>query len=136
MARVAGVDLPSHKRIETALTYLYGIGRKNVKIILERSQVPSHVRCRDLTEAQISAINGILAKELKVEGELHREVEGNIRRYIEMGSYRGQRHRKNLPVHGQRTKTNARTRRGLRKTVGSAKPGTRGAPAAAAAKSE
>ena len=135
MARVAGVDLPSQRPVFAALTYLYGIGRNNAKILLDRCQIPHHIRCRDLTETQISTINSVIAKDFKVEGELRREIEANIRRYIEAGSYKGQRHRKNLPVRGQRTRTNARTRRGMRRTVGSAKviPAAAGKPASAGA---
>ncbi|MEK7287269.1 MAG: 30S ribosomal protein S13 [Elusimicrobiota bacterium] len=133
MARIAGLDLPPHKRVDVALTYLYGIGRRNVSSVLEAAQVPPDVRVKNLTEIQLSAINGVLAKDFKVEGELRREVEASIRRYIDIGSYLGQRHRRNLPVRGQRTKTNARTRRGMRKTVGSVKPGIKKTPGVAGA---
>lgn len=135
MARIAGVDLPPAKRIDVALTYLYGIGRKNVSKVLEAAQIPAEARVKTLTEAQLAAINGVLAKDFKVEGELRREIESQMRRYIDIGSYRGLRHRRNLPARGQRTRTNARTRRGMRKTVGSVKPGIKkgAAPAAASA---
>ncbi|MEK6544039.1 MAG: 30S ribosomal protein S13 [Elusimicrobiota bacterium] len=136
MARVAGIDLLPHKPVSAALTRLYGVGRNNAKILLDRCQIPHHIRCKDLTEAQISTINSVIAKDCKVEGELRREIDANIRHYIEIGSFKGQRHRKNLPVNGQRTRTNARTRRGMRRTVGSAKPGiVAGKPAAAPAAS-
>ncbi|MBI2070874.1 MAG: 30S ribosomal protein S13 [Elusimicrobia bacterium] len=134
MARIAGIDLAPHKRIDVALTYIYGIGRKNVGGLLERVQIPGQLRVKELSEAQLSAINNLITKDLRVEGELRREVEGNMKRCIEIGSYRGQRHRRNLPARGQRTRTNARTRRGMRKTVGSAKPGI--VAGAAAAKPE
>ncbi|HVE12426.1 MAG TPA: 30S ribosomal protein S13 [Elusimicrobiota bacterium] len=123
MARVAGVDLPKNKRIDVALQYVYGIGRKTALEILEKlsGSIKPETRVKDLTENQVGLLNSILAKEYRVEGELRREVQQNIHRYIEIGSYRGVRHRRNLPVRGQRTKTNARTRRGRRKTVGSGK---------------
>ncbi len=133
MARIAGVDLAPNKRVEIALRYIYGIGPKNVHRVLELAGIAEGVIVKSLTESQVSAINGVLSKDVKVEGDLRRDVDGNIRRYIEIGCYKGQRHRKNLPVRGQRTKTNARTRRGTRRTVGSVKPGViKSAPAAAA----
>src|SRR3989338_7895445 len=135
MARVVGVDLPPNKRIDVALVYLYGVGRANVKTVLEKAEVPPDIRVKNLTEAQLSAIGAVLARDFRVEGELRREVEGNIRRYIEIGSYRGQRHRRNLPARGQRTKTNGRTQRGKRKTVGSAKVSKLGKSKAASATS-
>ena len=120
MARVAGVDLPKNKRIDVALCYVYGIGRTKAQEIIGRlsGQVDPKTRVKDLTEQQASLINNLIVKEYKVEGELRREVQQHIHRYHEIGSYRGLRHRRNLPVRGQRTKTNARTRRGRRKTVG------------------
>lgn len=123
MARVAGVDLPKNKRIDIALTYVYGIGRVMAKEILEKlsGAIKPETRVKDLTENQVGLLNSLLAKEYRVEGELRREVQAHIHRYIEIGSYRGVRHRRNLPARGQRTKTNARTRRGRRKTVGSGK---------------
>lgn len=126
MARIAGVDLPKNKRIDIALSYIYGIGRPLAKKILEavKQQVPPSTRVHSLTEEQISLLNSIITKEYKVEGELRREVQQNIKRYIEIGSYRGFRHRRNLPVRGQRTRTNARTRRGKRKTIGSVSKAT------------
>ncbi|MBI4062802.1 MAG: 30S ribosomal protein S13 [Elusimicrobia bacterium] len=123
MARVAGIDLHPNKRIDVALTYIYGVGRKNVGGILQAVQIPGHLKVKDLDEAQLSTINAVLSKDYRVEGELRREIESNISRYVEVGSYRGQRHRRNLPARGQRTRTNARTRRGMRRTVGSVKPG-------------
>ncbi|WP_428897077.1 small subunit ribosomal protein S13 [Parelusimicrobium proximum] len=120
MARVAGIDLPKNKRIDIALEYIYGIGKKNAKDVLAKTngQIDPATRVKDLTEAQAGLINTILQKEFKVEGELRREVAQNIHRYVETGSYRGLRHRRRLPVRGQRTKTNSRTRKGKRKTVG------------------
>ncbi len=123
MARVAGVDLPKNKRIDVALRYLYGIGRTNSAQLLEKlnGAVKPETRVKDLTESQVGLINNLLTKEYKVEGELRREVQGNIQRLQEIVSYRGHRHRRNLPIRGQRTRTNARTRRGRRKTVGAGK---------------
>ena len=114
MARVAGIDLPKNKRIDVALECIYGIGKKNAKDVLAKlnGQIDPATRVKDLTEQQAGLLNTILQKEYKVEGELRREVAQNIHRAIEIGSYRGQRHRRNLPVRGQRTKTNSRTRRG------------------------
>lgn len=121
MARVAGVDLPRNKRIDIALTYLYGIGRVSAVEILDKLKgaVEPSTRVKDLTESQVGLLNAILAKEYKVEGELRRELQQSIHRYVEIGCWRGVRHRRSLPVRGQRTRTNARTRRGRRKTVGS-----------------
>ena len=109
MARVAGIDLPKNKRIDVALEYIYGIGKKNAKEVLAKveGQIDPATRVKDLTEQQAGLLNTILQKEYKVEGELRREVAQNIHRSIEIGSYRGQRHRRNLPVRGQRTKTNS-----------------------------
>jgi small subunit ribosomal protein S13 len=120
MARVSGVDLPKNKRIDVALRYLYGIGETTANQLLAKLKgaVEPTTRVKDLTEAQVGLINNLLTKEYKVEGELRREVASNIQRLSEAGSYRGSRHRRNLPVRGQRTRTNARTRRGRRKTVG------------------
>lgn len=133
MARVSGLDLPKHKRIDVALAYLFGIGPSRSKEILETTSVSPATRVKDLTEGEVSKINTEIARNYKVEGDLRREISGNVRRLIEIGSYRGSRHRRNLPARGQRTKSNARTRRGRRRTVGSAKPGTGAAPAAAPA---
>lgn len=120
MARVAGVDLPKNKRIDVALQYLYGVGETRAKSVLEKLavSVKADTRVKDLTEEQVVLINNLLTKEYKVEGDLRREQTANIGRLTEIGSYRGHRHRRNLPARGQRTKTNARTRRGRRKTVG------------------
>jgi len=120
MARVAGVDLPKNKRIDVALCYLYGVGRTRAAEIVEKlsGSIKRETRVKDLTEEQISLINTILTKEYKVEGELRREVVAHMQRLTEINSYRGHRHRRSLPARGQRTKTNARTRRGRRKTVG------------------
>lgn len=125
MARIAGVNLPSDKKIEISLTYIYGIGRSLAKKILQETGIDGSIRTRDLTEAQIAKLNKYIEENLKVEGDLRREVQQNIKRYIDIGCYRGLRHRRNLPVHGQRTRTNARTRRGPRKTVGSVTAATK-----------
>ena len=123
MARVAGVDLPKNKRIDVALRYLYGMGKTTSDEILAKlnGAVEPATRVKDLTESQVGLINNLLTKEYKVEGELRREVQANIGRLYEINCYRGVRHRRNLPVRGQRTRTNARTRRGRRKTIGAAK---------------
>ena len=121
MARVAGIDLPKAKRIDIALRYVYGVGPARSLKILEATGIDGTTRVKDLTEGDISKINIEITKSFRVEGDLRREIQGNIRRLIEINSYRGFRHRRNLPVHGQRTKSNARTRRGRRRTVGSAK---------------
>ena len=120
MARIAGIDLPKNKRIDIALQYVYGIGPKVAEEILSKlnGQIEASTRVKDLTEQQAGLLNTLLQKEYKVEGELRREVADNIKRLIEIGSYRGNRHRRNLPARGQRTKTNSRTRRVRRKTVG------------------
>ena len=120
MARVAGVDLPKNKRIDVALQYLYGVGETRSKEVLAKlsGTVKPDTRVKDLTEEQVGLINTLLTKDFKVEGELRREVQANMSRLTEIGSFRGHRHRRNLPCRGQRTKTNARTRRGRRKTVG------------------
>jgi len=121
MARIAGVDLPRDKKISIALAYVFGIGRPMAKKILEglKAQISPDIRVKDLTEDQIGLLNSVISKEYKVEGELRREVTANLKRYVEINSYRGYRHRRNLPTRGQRTRTNARTRRGRRRTVGS-----------------
>ena len=120
MARVVGVDLPKNKRIDVALCYLYGVGKSRAKEVMQKLSgvVKPEIRVKDLTEQQIGLINNLLTKEYKVEGELRRETAAHMARLTEIGSYRGHRHRRNLPARGQRTKTNARTRRGRRKTVG------------------
>lgn len=117
MARIAGVDIPKDKRIEVALTYLYGIGPVLSKKILEQTNVNPDTRVRDLTDDEVNRIREVIDKGYKVEGDLRKEINFNIKRLIEIGSYRGLRHRRGLPVRGQRTKTNARTKRGPRKTV-------------------
>jgi small subunit ribosomal protein S13 len=117
MARIAGVDLPRAKRIEVALTYIYGIGRSTSRNILEKAGVSFDLKSDDLTDDDLVKIRTIIDQACKVEGDLRRDVTSNIKRHLDMGSYRGLRHRKNLPVRGQRTHTNARTRKGPRKTV-------------------
>lgn len=117
MARIAGVDLPKEKRVETALTYIFGIGRNSSKEILEKAGVSPDVRVNKLTTEDVNKLRDVIEKQCKVEGDLRREVVQNIKRLVEIGCYRGVRHRKSLPVRGQRTKTNARTRKGPRKTV-------------------
>ncbi len=117
MARIAGVDLPRAKRIEIALTYIYGIGRNSSRDILKQAGVSLDMKTDDLSDDEVAKIRQVLDQGVKVEGDLRRDVTGNIKRHLDMGSYRGLRHRRNLPVHGQRTHTNARTRKGPRKTV-------------------
>ena len=117
MARIEGVDLPRNKRIEIALTYIYGIGRSRAKEILAATQVNPDTRVKDLSDEEITRLREFISKNYKVEGDLRREVQMNIKRLIEIGSYRGLRHRRGLPVRGQRTRTNSRTRKGPRKTV-------------------
>lgn len=134
MARVAGIDLPKAKRIDIALRYIYGIGPVLSMIVLRDANVEPSKRVKDLSEEEVNRINSVISKSYKVEGDLRRDIQSNIRRLIDIGSYRGFRHRRNLPVRGQRTKTNARTRRGRRKTVGSGRTigGEKGAKAPAA----
>jgi small subunit ribosomal protein S13 len=117
MARIAGVDLPNEKRADIGLTYLYGIGRSNVKILLEKTKIDGATRIKDLTEEEINKISKAL-EGITVEGDLNREISQNIRRLEDIGAYRGLRHRKGLPARGQNTRHNARTRKGKRKTVG------------------
>lgn len=117
MARIAGVDLPKNKRIEVALTKIYGIGQPSALKILDKAGVDRSVKTQDLTEPQVAALRKVIDTEFKVEGDLRKEVNMHIKMLIDMGCYRGLRHRKNLPVHGQRTHTNARTRKGPRKGV-------------------
>ena len=130
MARVAGVDLPKSKRLDIALRYIYGIGPAISDEIIKELSLDAAKRVKDLTEEEVNRINNLITKNLKVEGDLRREVQGNIKRLIDINSYRGLRHRRNLPARGQRTKTNGRTRRGKRKTVGAGKaaaqPGKKG----------
>lgn len=117
MARIAGIDLPKEKRGEIGLTYIYGIGRSTAREILEELDIDRDTKVKDWTDEQVSELRKKIDSEYKVEGALRTEVNQNIRRLIEIGSYRGSRHRKGLPVHGQRTRTNARTRKGKRRTV-------------------
>lgn len=117
MARIAGVDLPRDKRVEIALTYIYGIGRTRSQNTLAKAQVDANTRVKNLSEDEVGRVRAIIESEFKVEGDLRREVNMNIKRLREIGCYRGIRHRRSLPVRGQRTKTNARTRRGKKKTV-------------------
>ncbi|HZY74895.1 MAG TPA: 30S ribosomal protein S13 [Jatrophihabitantaceae bacterium] len=117
MARLAGVDLPREKRMEIALTYIYGVGRTRAKQTLEATGISPDLRARDLTDEDLVKLRDHIEGNYKVEGDLRREVAADIRRKIEIGSYQGIRHRRGLPVHGQRTKTNARTRKGPKKTI-------------------
>lgn len=119
MARVAGIDLPKGKRIDIALSYIYGIGSFISKQIINEAQIDAAKRVKDLSEEEVNKLNSIITRLCKVEGDLRREIQANIKRLMDIGSYRGYRHRRNLPLRGQRTRTNARTRRGKRKTVGS-----------------
>ena len=121
MARIAGIDLPRDKRIEIGLTYIYGIGRTSAKKILELANVDPDIRVKDLSEDQEAALRDVIDKHFTIEGDLRREVALNIKRLTEIGCYRGVRHRRGLPVHGQRTKTNARTRKGPKKTIANKK---------------
>jgi small subunit ribosomal protein S13 len=121
MARIAGIDIPREKRVEIALTYIYGVGLSSSQKILKQTNINPDTRVRDLTEDQVNRLREVIDRSLKVEGDLRREVALNIKRLIEIGSYRGSRHRRNLPARGQRTKTNARQRRGPKKTVGARK---------------
>ncbi|HHX26337.1 MAG TPA: 30S ribosomal protein S13 [Firmicutes bacterium] len=118
MARIAGVDLPRDKRIAVALTYIYGIGQSTARAIVESTGVDPYTRVRDLTEDEIARLREVIDRDYKVEGELRAEQASQIKRLIDIGSYRGLRHRRGVPVRGQRTRTNARTRKGPKKTVG------------------
>jgi|SRR5438094_6115116 len=118
MARIAGVDLPRDKRVEVALTYIFGIGLATSQKILGQTQVSPDTRVRDLTNTEVARLREVLEREYRVEGDLRRQINMNIRRLQEIGSYRGLRHRRSLPVRGQRTSTNARTRKGPKRTVG------------------
>jgi len=124
MARIAGVDLPGQKRIEYALTAIYGIGASTARRIIETAGIDSETKAQDLTSDQINAIRKVMDASVTVEGDLRRQVQLNIKRLVDMGCYRGSRHRKGLPVRGQRTKTNARTRKGPRKTIANKKKAT------------
>lgn len=124
MARLAGVDIPRDKRVEVALTYIYGVGRTRALATLKETGISGDVRVKDLTDDQLVALRDHIEGNYKVEGDLRREVQADIRRKVEIGSYQGLRHRRGLPVRGQRTKTNARTRKGPKRTVaGKKKPG-------------
>ena len=118
MPRIVGVDVPKEKRIEIALTYIHGIGRTSANKILKKTGINPDTRAKDLTEEDVSKLSSVIQREYRVEGDLRRLVSGNIKRLIDIGAYRGFRHRRSLPVRGQRTRTNARTRKGPRKTVG------------------
>lgn len=123
MARIAGVDLPRNKRIDIGLSYIYGIGRPMANVILARTNISPATRVKDLTEAEAAVLRDVVERDFKVEGDLRREVQLNIKRLIEIGSYRGLRHKRNLPTRGQRTRTNARTRKGPKKAGVSLKKG-------------
>jgi small subunit ribosomal protein S13 len=125
MARIAGVDIPRDKRVEIALTYIYGIGRTRSVKVLTDTNIDKNTRVKDLTDDQLVALRDYLEGNFKVEGDLRRDVAADIRRKVEIGSYQGIRHRKGLPVHGQRTKTNARTRKGPKRTVAGKKKAAR-----------
>jgi len=129
MARIAGVDLPRDKRVEVGLTYIYGIGRSRAGEILSITGISADTRVRNLTDEEVTRLREVIDRNYKVEGDLRRDVAMDIRRLIEIGSYRGLRHRRGLPVRGQRTRTNARTRKGPKKTVGARR--AKAAPAAA-----
>jgi small subunit ribosomal protein S13 len=117
MARIAGVDIPREKRVEISLCYIFGIGLTTSRKILERTRISPDIRVKNLSEEDVNRLREVIDREFKVEGDLRREVDMNIKRLIEIGCYRGLRHRRNLPVRGQRTRTNARTRRGPKRTV-------------------
>lgn len=121
MARISGIDLPNAKRVEIGLTFIYGVGRKISNDILSKTKIDKNVRVRDLNDDQVNKIRTIIEKEYQVEGDLRREVSLNIKRLMDLGNYRGLRHRKHMPVRGQRTKTNARTRKGPRRLAVSKK---------------
>lgn len=117
MARIEGVDLPRNKRVEVGLTYIYGIGRTRAREILSATQINPNIRVKDLTDAQVGQLRDFIVQNYKIEGDLRRDVQMSIKRLIEIGCYRGLRHRRGLPVRGQRTRTNSRTRKGPKKTV-------------------
>jgi small subunit ribosomal protein S13 len=125
MARISGVDLPREKRMEIALTYIFGIGRSRSREILTETGIDFDLRSKDLSDGDAAALRAYIENHFRVEGDLRREVQADIRRKVEIGSYQGLRHRRNLPVHGQRTKTNARSRKGPKKTVAGKKKATR-----------
>ncbi|MFL5760522.1 MAG: 30S ribosomal protein S13 [Thermomicrobiales bacterium] len=118
MARISGVDLPREKRVEVGLTYIYGIGLHTSQNLLERTSINPDTRVRDLTDDEVNRLREIIDKEMRVEGDLRREVSMNIKRLMDIGAYRGLRHRRGMPVRGQRTRTNARTRRGPKRAIG------------------
>ena len=129
MARIAGVDLPRRKHVAFALPYIYGIGKSNAKVICKKAGIDPSKKVEELTDAEVKAIRDVIeGDEIKVEGDLRREVQMNIKRLMDLGCYRGLRHRKGLPVHGQRTHTNARTRKGPRKGMLARRPATSAAP--------
>jgi small subunit ribosomal protein S13 len=117
MARIAGVDIPREKRLEISLTYIFGIGKSTAQLVCDQTNMPRDTRVRDLTDDEVAKLRSFIDTNLKVEGDLRREVAANIKRKVEIGSYEGIRHRRGLPVRGQRTRTNARTRKGPKKTV-------------------
>ena len=121
MARISGIDLPNAKRVEIGLTYIYGVGRKVSNDILSKAKIDKNLRVRDLSDDQVNQIRTIIEKEYQVEGDLRRDISLNIKRLMDLGNYRGLRHRKHMPVRGQRTKTNARTRKGPRRLAVSKK---------------
>ena len=121
MARIAGVDIPREKQVQVSLTYIFGVGRTTAKKVLERTEIAPQKKVDELTDDEVNRLREIVERELTVEGDLRREVRQNIQRLIDIGCYRGLRHRRGLPTRGQRTRTNARTRRGPRKTVGGRK---------------
>jgi small subunit ribosomal protein S13 len=125
VARIAGIDIPREKRVEIALTYIYGVGLPTSQKILKQTNVNPDTRVRDLTEEQVNRLREVIDRGVKVEGDLRRQVALDIKRLVEIGSYRGLRHRRNLPARGQRTKTNARQRRGPKRTVGARKKATK-----------
>jgi|SRR4051794_31412395 small subunit ribosomal protein S13 len=123
MARIAGVDLPREKRVEVGLTYIYGIGLHTSQKLLTRTSINPDTRIRDLTDEEVNRLRDVIDKEMRVEGDLRREISMNIKRLMDIGSYRGLRHRRGMPVRGQRTRTNARTRRGPKRAIGIGKRG-------------
>ena len=117
MARISGVDIPNNKKVDVSLRYIFGIGANNAISICNKTNVDTNTKVKDLTEEELARLREVIDRDYMVEGDLRREINGNIRRLVEIGCYRGMRHRRGLPVHGQRTRTNARTKRGARKTV-------------------
>jgi len=125
MARISGIDLPRDKKVEIGLTYIYGIGRASAQQIMEKAGIDASLRIRDLTDADVNKLRGVIEKEFRVEGALRTEVAMNIKRLMDIGSYRGKRHRRGLPVRGQRTHTNARTKKGPRRAIAGKKKVTK-----------